>query len=241
MRTTAEQRQHDFYTATAEEYQQGWAGDTGPHSTALAFVSSMIDGYGYRSVLDVGSGTGRGPAHFLARHPSLEVRGIEPVRAMIDQAERVSGVPAGCIVEGRGQALPFADDSFDVACEFGILHHVPDPQTVVAEMTRVARRAVFMSDANRFALGGRLARAVRYAIYRSGAWPVFSWVRTRGRGYLVLEGDGVCYSYSVYDSLPVLERWADRIFLVPTAPSPVGWFHPLFGSVHVLVCAVRDS
>jgi hypothetical protein len=57
----------------------------------------------------------------------------------------------------------------------------------------------------------------------------------------VLEGDGVCYSYSVYDSLPVLERWADRIFLVPTSPSPVGWFHPLFGSVHVLVCAVRDS
>ncbi len=137
--------------------------------------------------------------------------------------------------------MPFADDGFDVACEFGVLHHVRDPQAIVGEMMRVARRAVFLSDANRFAVGGRLARATRYCIYRAGLWTTFIWVRTRGRRYREIEGDGVIYSYSVYDSLPVLESWADRIFLVATDPCRVGWFHPLFGSVNVLVCALRDS
>ncbi len=49
------------------------------------------------------------------------------------------------------------------------------------------------------------------------------------------------YSYSVYDSLHVLDEWADRVFLIPTGPARCGWFHPLFGAAHVLVCAMRDA
>jgi SAM-dependent methyltransferase len=241
VRPTAEQLQYDYYTATAEEYYKGWMDDLGAHHQALTLISALIDGFGYRSVLDIGAGTGRGTKHLLETHPNVDVRGVEPVRAMIDQAEDVGGVPRGCIVEGRGQTLPFENDSFDVVCEFGVLHHVRDPEAIVTEMMRVARRAVFLSDANRFAVGRRLAQAARYGIYRSGLWPVFNWLRTGGRGYREVEGDGIVYSYSVYDSLPVIERWADRIFMIPTDPCRVGWFHPLFGSVNVLVCALRDG
>jgi ubiquinone/menaquinone biosynthesis C-methylase UbiE len=239
-RPTPEEIQHEFYTSTAERYEEMHVTAGDEHYVALEFISALVDGCGYKSILDVGTGTGRGVKHFMERHEEVEVRGVEPVRAMIDQAER-SGVPAGSITEANGDRMPFEDGSFDAVCELGVLHHVADPDTVVREMTRVARSAVFLSDNNRFAKGRFAHRAVKYLLYRLGLWPTVYRLATRGRGYHLNPGDGgVAYSYSVYDSLPVLNEWADRVFLVPTTPARTGWFHPLFGAQHLLLCAVRD-
>ena len=236
-----EQIQRDFYTSTAERYDAMHVEEGDEHYRALELISALIDGFRYRSVLDVGTGTGRGVKHFLDRHDQLDVQGVEPVRAMIDQAER-SGVPRDRIVEAAGDRLPFEDGSFDVVCELGVLHHVAEPNAVVAEMARVARRAVLLSDSNRFANGGRLHRAAKYALYRLGLWPLAYRLATRGRGYHLNPGDGgVAYSYSVYDSLPVLNEWADRVFMVPTTEARTSWFHPLFGAHNVLLCALRDE
>jgi ubiquinone/menaquinone biosynthesis C-methylase UbiE len=238
---TPEQIQRDFYTATAESYDSMHVAEGDEHYRALELISALAGGYGYRSVLDVGTGTGRGVKHFLAHHNDIEVRGVEPVRAMIEQAER-SGVPAGAIVEAGGDSMPFPDDEFDAVCELGVLHHVAEPNEIVSEMVRVARRAVFLSDANRFANGGPIHRAVKYALYRLGLWPLTYRLATRGRGYHLNPGDGgVAYSYSVYDSLPLLSEWADRVFIVPTVPGSAGWFHPLFSAHNVLLCALRDE
>lgn len=243
--SSPEHLQREFYTATSATYDDKYVRSGDEHYVALSLISALIDGYRYSSVLDVGAGTGRGVQYLLNRHPRIEVRGLEPVPAMIEQAERRNGVPAGCIVEGNGAALPFSDDSFDVACELGVLHHVADAGAVVREMARVARRAVFLSDANRFAKGGRLHRAAKYSLYRLRLWPAVYRLATRGRGYhlsLGVDGDGgVVYSYSVYDSLDYLNQWADRVFLVPVVPARSGWFHPLFGATNVLLCALRDE
>jgi SAM-dependent methyltransferase len=240
-RVSPEQLQHDFYTATSAEYDEVMVRGGDEHFAALDFISALIDGRGWKSVLDVGTGTGRGVRHFVERHDGLEVRGIEPVRAMIDQAERANRVPAGAIIEGRGDALPFEDDAFDVVCEFGVLHHVADPAAVVSEMARVARHAVFLSDENRFANGRPAHRAAKYALYRLGLWPTVYRLANRGRSYHLSPGDGgVVYSYSVYDSLGALNEWADRTFLVPTIPAAATWFHPLFGATNLLLCALRD-
>jgi SAM-dependent methyltransferase len=235
-----EQIQHDFYTQHAERYDTDFVCEGDEHYVALDFISALIDGYGYKSVLDVGSGTGRGVKHFLERNPNIEVKGIEPVRALIEQGEQ-KGIPSGAVVEGRGDEMPFDDESFDVVCEFGILHHVADPKPILTDMTRVARRAIFLSDENRFANGGRMQRAVKYGLYNVGLWPLAFRLRNRGRPYLLTAGDGgVAYSYSVYDSLAQLNEWADRTFLVPLLPAPASRFHPLFGTTNVLLCALRD-
>jgi ubiquinone/menaquinone biosynthesis C-methylase UbiE len=240
-RPTPEQLQHEFYTATAELYDEEFVREGDEHFVALDFISALVDGFGYQSILDVGTGTGRGIRHFLARHDQLEVRGVEPVRAMIDQAEGSHAVPADCIVEARGDSLPFPDDSFDAVCELGVLHHVARPDAVVDEMMRVARRAVFLSDENRFAKGGPLRRAAKYTLYRLGLWQLAYRLRHRGRAYHLSEGDGgIAYSYSVYDSLRPLNDWADRTLLVPTVPAGATWFHPLFGATNILLCALRD-
>ncbi len=46
---------------------------------------------------------------------------------------------------GNGEALPFASASFDLVMAIEVLEHVPDPDQVLAEMARVARRYVIVS------------------------------------------------------------------------------------------------
>src|ERR1700730_12437441 len=64
----------------------------------------------------------------------------------------------------------------------------------------------------------------------------------RGEGYLVTEGDGLAYSYSVYDSFGYLTQWADRILLIPGETGKVeSWFHPLLTAGTVIVCAMKEE
>jgi ubiquinone/menaquinone biosynthesis C-methylase UbiE len=242
-RHSPEDLQHAFYTQTAELYDTMHVQARDEHYLALDHISTLITGLGLVSVLDVGTGTGRGMKHFLERNALLEeVRGIEPVRAMIDQAEQRNGIPAGQIVQGNGDSLPFADGSFDAVCELGVLHHVAKPNDIVVEMTRVARRAVFLSDANRFAGGRPLHRAAKFALHELGLWPTVYRLATHGRGYHLTEGDGgVVYSYSVYDSLELLSDWADTVYLLPTTKVGESRFHPRFTATNILVCALRDG
>ena len=109
-------------------------------------------------------------------------------------------------------------------------------------MLRVARRAVFICDSNRFGQGSRIARLTKLALYKTRLWNLYTYLRTRGKGYMITEGDGLAYSYSVYDSFELVARWADRIILVPSEPKgkASSWFHPLLNSAGVLMCAIKD-
>lgn len=85
------QIQTDFYTETADQYDEQFVHEGDCHSIALEFISALIDGYGYWSVLDVASGTGRALRHLQKRHDDLELRGVDPGARIIDQAERARG------------------------------------------------------------------------------------------------------------------------------------------------------
>jgi SAM-dependent methyltransferase len=43
------------------------------------------------------------------------------------------------VCEGSATSLPFADHSFDVACSFKVLAHVPEIERALGEMARVTR------------------------------------------------------------------------------------------------------
>lgn len=233
--------QQRYYSDTAAAYDAMHVRDRDGHDAALRVISALVDQFEIRSVLDVGCGTGRAVRHFRMQHADLHVHGIEPVQALIRQAVEVHGVPRAEIVCGRGESLPYADRSFDAVCEFGILHHVPEPNAVVREMLRVARRAVFLSDANRFGQGSWTGRLTKLALYRLKLWPLANYLKTRGRGYTITPGDGLAYSYSVFDSFDLLAEWAPRVILVPTSPSSArSWAHPLLTAGQVLACATRD-
>jgi 2-polyprenyl-3-methyl-5-hydroxy-6-metoxy-1,4-benzoquinol methylase len=46
---------------------------------------------------------------------------------------------------GLGDSLPFADDEFEAATAMEVLEHVPDPDAVLVEMSRVASRWLLVS------------------------------------------------------------------------------------------------
>jgi ubiquinone/menaquinone biosynthesis C-methylase UbiE len=234
--------QRRYYAQTADRYESMHVRPGDEHYVALRYISSFVESLDLDSVLDVGCGTGRGVRHLLEQHPSIRVAGVEPVPELIGQAVEVHGIPEGAIAQGLGESLPFADDSFDAVCELGMLHHVPNPDAVVAEMMRVARRAVFLSDENTFGWGTRKSRLTKLVLYKTGMFPIAEWVKTRGRGFRVTEDDGIAYSYSVYRNLRALSDWAERLALIPTVPCASGsWMHPLLTASHLLVAALRDD
>jgi ubiquinone/menaquinone biosynthesis C-methylase UbiE len=239
---TAEAIQREYYERTAHLYDASHVRDGDEHYVALRHIGGFFDALGISSVLDVGCGTGRGMKYFLERRPGILVQGVEPVAALIDQAVHVNSVHPGLIMKGTGEALPFADQTFDAAFECGILHHVKEPNQIVREMMRVSRKAIFLSDENRFAHGSTFARWAKLLLCKTGIFRAAYRLKTLGKGYRFSEGDGLAYSYSVFDSIQVLSEWADRVIVIPTDEVKTkSVFHPLLTSFHVLLCAIRDG
>ncbi|OHY41070.1 hypothetical protein BCV63_11130 [Cylindrospermopsis raciborskii CS-508] len=237
--TDPDKIQSDYYTQTASSYDD-MHGDP-EHDVALSYISSLITGLNISNILDVGCGTGRGIKYFLSKHKNLTIKGVEPVEALIEIAVNKNHISHQLISKGNGENLPFTDQSFDAVFELAMLHHVPHPNLVVSEMIRVARKAIFISDSNRFGQGSYLARWVKLILYKLGLWKWADLIRTQGKGYTITPGDGLAYSYSVFDSYDLLAQWADRIILIPTVPfSSKTWFHPLLTSGHILMCAIRE-
>ncbi len=229
-----------YYTDTAFNYDRVHVNSGDEHALALSHAIHLMRVHGVQRILDVGAGTGRAIEGFL--EAGFEVCGIEPVQALIDKAVQ-KGIPTGVIRQGHGQTLPFADHSFDAVCEFGVLHHVKDPRPVISEMLRVSRRAIFLSDTNRFGRAGLPARLAKVLFWKMKLWPLVYFLWTRGKRCDISDCDGIAYSYSVYDSLEQIEAWADRVLLIPTKVEGVrlrSWLNPLLTSSHVLLCGFKE-
>jgi len=233
--------QNKCYSDTAARYVAMHAHEGAGDAALKGFVASILRMTNARSVLDVGTATGRGLQELKEALPDGLVCGIEPVAALVEQAVHNENNAGTAVIQGSGMALPFADASFDVVCEFAVLHHVARPNAVVREMLRVARKAVLISDSNRFGQGSLLARLFKLALYKSRLWGAYNFVRTTGKGYRITEGDGLAYSYSVYDSFDLLAQWADRMILYSAVDKQrSSWAHPLLTSGGVLICALKD-
>jgi len=149
---------------TAEEYEDcigelqlvnRWMGDA--HSLRTTLFRE-VEGQSLRSfsVLDVGAGSGEllRVAAVWARETKRQFRGVglelnersaESINEESEQFEEIRGV------RGDALKLPFVDSQFDyVICSL-FTHHFVDEQVVkiLREMSRVARRRIFVIDLNR--------------------------------------------------------------------------------------------
>lgn len=233
--------QRRYYADTAAQYEEMHGAEGSADPLHMDFVIAMLRMLRVRTVLDVGTASGRTLRTFKTALPDLFACGIEPVRALLDQAV-VRGISEnGSLIQGKGDALPFADASFEAVCEFAILHHVSDPRIVVGEMLRVAKKVVIISDSNRFGQGPMFLRIVKLVLWKLRLWSAFNYLRTFGKGYQITKGDGLSYSYSVYDSVDQIARWADHVFVISTEKNKSHtWLHPLLTSGGVILCATRE-
>ena len=102
-------------------------------------VAAFVEPSGDERALDVGSGAAA-LAFALAKHVR-EVVALELVPELLEQAKPLlEEYPNVRLVEGDAAKLPFGIGEFDLVSERAVLHHVPRPELVVAEMARVTRR-----------------------------------------------------------------------------------------------------
>lgn len=210
-------KQMEYYTRTAASYDASQVDETDEHAMALGWLAALVAQRHYSTILDVGSGTGRALRH-LKRVPDLSVRGIEPVAALRDQGH-AAGLTTDELTDGDALSLNFPNASIDIVCAFGVLHHIKDHRRAVAEMCRVARRGVFISDANNFGQGAPLQRFLKQTLRSLGLWRVYDKVRMGERGYHYSEGDGVFFSYSLFDDLPIIKQQFGDMYWMTTRPA----------------------
>ncbi len=188
-------------------------GVVGSHDLAQALLLGFLGSFKVDSLLDVGAGTGRLLSKIHEAHPGIALSGVEPVPDLRAVSVERWGLPPGQIVDGDAQKLPFADRSFDVVTAFGILHHIKDPARAVSEMARVARKAVVISDVNCYGQRSKPVRIFKQTLRALGLWKASVWLRSGGKGYFWSEGDGVYYSYSLIDDLPILNARFRNVIL----------------------------
>ena len=234
--------QRRYYAETAARYDAMHAHEAVDDEAGMRILFSALQTLEVRSLLDVGSATGRGLPRLAGGLSKALICGVEPVEALVRQGISSGANQGFPLLLANGDALPFADQSFDAVCEFAILHHVPDPARVVQEMLRVARKVVVISDSNRFGQGPLPIRLVKLLLYKLKLWNAFDFLRTGGKRYQESEGDGVFYSYSVYDNFKQIQQWAESVELFPVGESRSnGWLRPWLNSGIVLMIAVRKK
>jgi SAM-dependent methyltransferase len=105
-----------------------------------------------KTALDVGCGEGRF-CRMLAQH-GVAVTGIDPTRALIEQAR--ARHPGGTYIEADAAKLPLDDGAFDLVVSCLSLVDIPDAAAAITEMARVMRPGgrLLIANSNGFNTAG---------------------------------------------------------------------------------------
>lgn len=145
---------------SSEDYARRFAGPVGEWflKVQTRLVLGLLADYPGATVLDVGGGHGQLAAPLAAAGHDVTVLGsadvcAERLRPLLD---------AGRARFRSGELLqaPFGDSSFDVVLAFRLLPHVADWRALLAELARLARRAVIVDYPTR-----RSANALAPALF----------------------------------------------------------------------------
>lgn len=119
--------------------------DTMYHSAVnRVFVADFLAAWdGDGPILDVGTGTAQIPVELCRQAAAAEVKAIDLAEHMLALG-RVNVRQAGFdhrlhLERCDAKKLPYAANSFGAVISNSIIHHIPEPKSVVAEMVRVLR------------------------------------------------------------------------------------------------------
>jgi ubiquinone/menaquinone biosynthesis C-methylase UbiE len=96
------------------------------------------------NVLDLGAGTAQIPIELARRADHVHITAVDAAPSMLTIAR--ANIAAANVtnrvvpVLADAKQLPFTDNSFSIVVSNSILHHIADPQAVVAEAVRVTTR-----------------------------------------------------------------------------------------------------
>ena len=231
-----QQQQLDYYRAIADEYG---IDEYSEHVEAISYTIAFLRALGARSVLDTGCGTGFAMRHLAAAIPGLSLRGNDPSSDLLRVAHDRYGIDRGLLDCASSESLPYDDGAFDAVVETGMLHHVPEPARVIAEMLRVARLAVFISDENTYGIGSPAKRLLKLALSRTGYLGAALKLSRGGHEWYSTPGDAIAWRYSVFDSRKQLAEVCPTVIVLPTGRQRLRDACPVLGASHCLVAAFK--
>ena len=128
--------------------------DAMDHSTVnRVFVADFLAVWNRRStILDVGTGTAQIPIEFCRQSPVGDILGIDLAEQMLTLGrENVtkSNLDSRVRLENvNARAMPYRDGSFAAIMSNSIVHHIPEPRHVFAEIVRIAApgATIFIRD-----------------------------------------------------------------------------------------------
>ena len=143
--------------------------DTMDHSHVnRQFVSDLLQQRDdFQSVLDVGTGTAQIPIELCTRHSKVHITAIDMAEHMLrvgqQNLERAGLTGRIHLRRCDAKRMPFADGTFDAVISNSIVHHIPEPFAVFAEMVRVVKASglLFVRDLLRPADEAALSDLVR--------------------------------------------------------------------------------
>lgn len=97
-------------------------------------------------ILDAGCGTGEGASRIADLFPGASVLGVDIIDDHLDLARsRYAKLAPRLLFEHQSIfELPVADQSFDLTVCRHVLHSIPYPERVIAELVRVTRRGGYL-------------------------------------------------------------------------------------------------
>ena len=189
------------------------------------------------TVLEIGPGSGRYLEKVVRKCAPARYEIYETAQAWADYLERRHRVvrqPAS------GSSLSdTADASIDLVHAHKVFVCTPFLITCRywLEMLRVARLAIFISDSNNFGQGSWPVRQVKHVLDWLGLWPLANYLKTRGKGYSISEGDGLSYSYSVFNDYRLIRRHCRSVHLMNSSAS--AGLNPYRSASHVVLLGVK--
>jgi ubiquinone/menaquinone biosynthesis C-methylase UbiE len=103
---------------------------------------------GPTSVLDVGCGEGVVTERLARLLAPAQVLGVDADEAHLTEEWRSRSADNLSFATGSAYELPFPDDGYDLVCAIEVMEHLERPRDALAEMARVARRALLLSVPN---------------------------------------------------------------------------------------------
>ena len=199
------ERMLSYYASTAGDYNRWHWDRTGGsfHDYAVDEVISVLRTTGSNTLLDVCCGTGR--AVKAAIDNGYQATGVDISDELLSIGKKELGIPEKTLVQADATRLPFPDESFDIACILGALHHTAMPRLIISEMIRVSRVGLVISDEANGLSGGIKKLLVRLGVFKPIYRLIFRREPRQHRREFELPGDGPRFAFTIEEVLPLLK------------------------------------
>ena len=200
------ERMVKYYDQTASSYNS-WHCDPNnesSHNFAVREVLQTMRSLNALSLLDVCCGTGR--AVRAALDSGYAATGIDVSPSLIEIGIKELSIPEERLIVADATGLPFGDNSFDVSCVLGALHHTAQPHRIVMEMIRVTKKAIIVSDAGNQLSGGIKQLLVALGLFEPIYRVIFRRKPREHRRQGMSSTDGPTFVFSVEEIIPTLRK-----------------------------------